>query len=71
LILIGEYLLSIKSFLVSEVIEISKLFLMLIFKLLRFLKNLAGEGFIIVVPFAICSISFQVRVFLSIPENTE
>ncbi len=43
LILIGQYLLLNKNFLVWNLIEISKLFLILIFNLLMFLKNLAGD----------------------------
>jgi hypothetical protein len=44
---------------------------MLILRLLIFLKNLMGEVLVIISPLAICSISFHVRVFLSIPENIE
>jgi hypothetical protein len=44
---------------------------MLIFKFSIFLKNLAGEGLTIVIPLATCSISFQVREFLSTPEKIE
>jgi|GraSoiStandDraft_47_1057283.scaffolds.fasta_scaffold02186_4 hypothetical protein len=45
--------------------------MILIFKVLKFLKNLIGVCLIIVKPFAICSISFHDKLFFSIPENVE
>jgi len=70
----GKYLLFKSVFLVLNSIDVSKFVLMSMFKLLRserFLKNLAGDGFTIVTPLLINSISFQVKEFISTPEKTE
>lgn len=54
-----------------KIIEVFKEFLILIFKMLKFLKNLISVSLTIVNPLAILSISFQDRLFLSIPEKVE
>jgi hypothetical protein len=71
LIFIGKYLLLSIAFLVLNIIEVFKSFLIVIFKLLKLLKNFIDEVLTIVKPFAISSISFQVKESLSTPENIE
>jgi hypothetical protein len=58
-------------FLVLKIIDVFNEFFMLIFKVSNFLKNLTEVSLTTVFPLAICSISFQDRVFLAIPEKVE
>jgi len=71
LIFKGWYKLLINFFLGLNIIEVSSEFLIVIFKEIKFLKNLTRDCLITVKPLAICTISFQESEFLSIPENIE
>jgi hypothetical protein len=65
------YLLLKNLFLGLKIIKVVRESLMLMFRSAMFLKNLAGDGFTIVIPLLINSISFQVKEFISSPENIE
>jgi hypothetical protein len=58
-------------FLGLNTIEVCNEFFILIFKVLKFLKNLIGVSLTIVKPLATCSISSQVKVCLLTPEKIE
>lgn len=71
LIFKGLYKLLFTFFLGLNTIDVTNEFLIVIFKEMKFLKNLTEEFLIIVNPLAIFSTSFQDSEFLSIPEKTE